>query len=251
MANPSIFAPGEYLQLNIPSYDVIDFGNLQVDKPFDAVWRAHHVFDHRASNHSPTRRNYSLATNPDEGRQIKLNVRIATPPHGIDCPAGSGSTYVWNLKPGDEVSAIGPFGDFHIKNTEKEMIYVGGGAGMAPLRSHLSHLFETLRTNRRVSYWYGARSKQEVYYDGYFENLARRFENFSFRVALSEPLPEDHWSGYSGFIHEILDKHCLSSHPNPVDVEYYVCGPPKMVAAVQSLLTSYGVPPEAVAFDEF
>ena len=219
--------------------------------PFSEVWKAQHVFDFRSENSTPIRRNYSLATNPATDKQLRFNIRIATPPRGQDCPAGAGSAYVHRLKAGDKVTAIGPFGSFHIKPGDAEMVYVGGGAGMAPLRSHLSHLFETLKTGRRVSFWYGARSRQEVFYQDYFEELAKRFPNFSFHLALSEPQPADNWTGATGFIHEVLAETHLKPHANPSELEYYLCGPPAMVHATTRMLEAMNVPKNQISFDEF
>ena len=199
----------------------------------------------------PVRRNYSLANNPATDKQLRFNVRIATPPRGQDCPAGVGSAYVHRLKPGDKVTAIGPFGAFHIKPGTAEMVYVGGGSGMAPLRSHLSHLLETLNTGRRVSYWYGARSRQEVFYQEYFERLASQHPNFSFLLALSEPQPQDNWTGPTGCIHEVLAEQYLKDHADPAAVEYYLCGPPVMVQATLKLLDGLNVPKSQIASDEF
>ena len=245
------YQTGDYMQLDIPAYGEISFGEIAVKPPFAEVWKAQHVFDCRAENTVPVRRNYSLATNPATDKQLRFNVRIATPPRGQDCLAGAGSAYIHRLKPGDPVTAIGPFGDFHIRLGDAEMIYVGGGAGMAPLRSHLSHLFETLKTGRRVSFWYGARSRQEIFYQDYFEMLARQFPNFSFHLALSEPQPEDGWTGPTGFIHEVLEENYLKAHANPASVEYYLCGPPVMVKATTEMLNRIGVAESQIAFDEF
>ena len=245
------YTPGDYLQLNIPAYEKVRFADFQVGEPFDAAWRAHHVYDYEARNSTPARRNYSFASNPRAERQLKFNIRITTPPRGQDCLAGAGSSYAWSLKPGDTVTAIGPFGDFHIKDTLKEMIYIGGGAGMAPLRSHLSHLLENMRTSRKISFWYGARSSQELFYTDYFESLAERFDNFRFHVALSEPLPEDDWQGPAGFIHTVLNERYLKAHADPAAAEYYLCGPPAMVAAVRGMLEGYCVPGDAIVCDEF
>jgi fatty acid desaturase/NAD(P)H-flavin reductase len=192
-----------------------------------------------------------VATNPGVDEQLRFNVRISTPPRGRDCSAGAGSTYVHRLKPGDKVSAIGSFGTFHIKPTEKEMAYLGGGAGMAPLRSHLAHLFESEKTGRRVSFWYGARSLRESFYRDYFENLARQFPNFTFHLALSEPQPGDNWQSYTGFIHEVLRENHLVNHPDPTGIEYYLCGPPVMVQAALKMLASLNVDRSQIAFDEF
>ena len=245
------YQPGDYLQLDIPAYGEIAFSEITVKPPFDQVWKTQHVFDFRSENTAPIRRNYSLATNPVTDKQLRLNVRIATPPRGQDCLAGAGSAYVHRLKAGDQVTAIGPFGTFHINPGESEMVYVGGGAGMAPLRSHLSHLFETLKTGRRVSFWYGARSRQEVFYQDYFEGLANRFPNFSFHLALSEPQPNDNWKGAIGFIHEVLAETHLKHHANPGGIEYYLCGPPAMVQATTQMLERMGVPKAQISFDEF
>jgi Na+-transporting NADH:ubiquinone oxidoreductase subunit F len=245
------YQPGQYVQMNIPAYGTISFNQLEVREPFNRVWKANHVYDYTAENHTEVRRNYSLASNPTADQQLRFNVRISTPPRGQDCNAGVGSTYMWNLKPGDTVSAIGPFGDFLIKETDREMIYLGGGSGMAPLRAHLSHLFETLKTGRKVSFWYGARSGQEIFYQDYFEGLAKQFENFTFQVALSEPLPEDNWMSHTGYIHEVLKASYLDNHQNPSSIEYYLCGPQPMIQAARAMLDEMGVPKDNIAFDEF
>lgn len=245
------YQPGDYLQFDIPGYGEISFKEIPVKAPFDQVWKTHHVFDHRAENNMPMRRNYSLATNPAIDKLLRFNVRIATPPRGQDCLGGSGSAYVHRLKPGDTITAIGPFGTFHVKPGAAEMIYVGGGAGMAPLRSHLSHLFESQKTARRVSFWYGARSRQEIFYQDYFEKLAGQFPNFSFHLALSEPQPDDNWTGPTGYIHEVLLEKYLKNHTAPASVEYYLCGPPLMVQAATKMLDELGVPKCQISFDEF
>ncbi len=245
------YQPGDYLQFDIPAYDEISFQEIVVTPPFAEVWKTQHVFEFRSENSTPVRRNYSPATNPAADKLLRFNVRIATPPRGQDCPAGAGSAYVHRLKCGDRITAIGPFGSFHIRPGDAEMVYVGGGAGMAPLRSHLSHLFETLKTSRRVSFWYGARSRQESFYQDYFENLGKRFPNFSFHLALSEPLPEDQWTGPTGFIHDVLRKNYLKDHANPGAIEFYLCGPPAMVRAITKMLDELNVPGCRIAFDEF
>ncbi|HMP75931.1 MAG TPA: NADH:ubiquinone reductase (Na(+)-transporting) subunit F [Kiritimatiellia bacterium] len=247
-----VYKPGQYMQLDIPAYGERAFTQIDVKEPFAAVWRTQHVYDFKARNETAMRRNYSLATNPATDRELRFNVRIATPPRGQDCDAGAGSTYVHALKPGDTVTAIGPFGEFLIKDTQREMIYLGGGAGMAPLRSHLAHLFETQQTKRTVSFWYGARSLQELYYRDYFEQLAARAPNFTFHAALSEPLPEDGWTGPTGNIHDILREHYLANHPNLAEVEFYLCGPPAMMqAARRMLMEDFSIAPSQIAYDEF
>ncbi|MEI8341164.1 MAG: NADH:ubiquinone reductase (Na(+)-transporting) subunit F [Verrucomicrobiota bacterium] len=246
------FTPGDYMQLDIPVYDSIRFREFDIQQPYASVWETQHVFDLVAVNSEIGRRNnYSIASNQERERTLRFNVRIATPPPGLDCPAGIGSSYVFSLKPGDTVTAIGPFGDFHIKPTQKEMIYIGGGAGMAPLRAHLSYLFETEKTARRVSYWYGARSRQELYYHDYFAGLAKAHPNFTFHPALSSPLPEDEWSGCTGFIHEVVLDRYLNSHENPKAVEFYLCGPPMMIKACVKMLAGLGIALIQIAFDEF
>jgi len=246
------FTPGDYMQLDIPKYEEIRFRDFDVPEPYASVWERQHVFDLTVSNSEDGRRNnYSLASNGITERQLKFNVRIATPPPGQDCPPGVGSSYVFNLKPGDEVTAIGSFGDFHIKPTQKEMIYIGGGAGMAPLRAHLSQLLENEKTHRKISFWYGARSKQEIFYEDYFENLAEEHANFDFHTALSEPLDEDNWTGHTGFIHEVVLTQYLENHPNPKAVEFYLCGPPMMIKACNKMLKDLGVTEEQIAYDEF
>lgn len=246
------FTPGDYLQLDIPAYGEIRFRDFDIPEPYASVWRTQHVFDLVARNAEAGRRNnYSIASNAASEKLLRFNVRIATPPPGQDCPPGAGSSYVFSLKPGDTVTAIGPYGDFHIKPTGKEMVYIGGGAGMAPLRAHLSHLFETEGTARRVSFWYGARSRQEIFYEDYFRGLAAAHPNFSFHLALSSPLPEDQWQGHQGFIHEVVHRELLKGHPNPKAVEYYLCGPPMMIKACNKMLAEAGVSQGQVAYDEF
>lgn len=246
------FTPGDYMQLDIPIYDKIEFREFDIPEPYATVWERQHVFDLSVSNSESDRRNnYSLASNSATERQLKFNVRIATPPPGQDCPPGVGSSYVFNLKAGDEVTAIGSFGDFHIKPTQKEMVYIGGGAGMAPLRAHIAHLFETEHTARKVTFWYGARSKQEIFYEDYFNHLADEHHNFDFQLALSDPLDEDNWTGHTGFIHEAVLINYLEDHPNPNGVEFYLCGPPMMIKACTKMLTDLGVSNEQITFDEF
>jgi Na+-transporting NADH:ubiquinone oxidoreductase subunit F len=246
------FTPGDYLQFDIPVYEKINFREFDIPAPFSEVWTQQHLFDLVAQNPAgPRRNNYSLACNQKSERVLRFNVRIANPPPGQDCPPGVGSSYMFSLKPGDTVQAIGPFGDFHIKPTRKEMIYIGGGSGMAPLRAHLSHLFETEKTERKVSFWYGARSQQEIFYADYFLSLAEEHPNFSFNLALSSPLPEDNWTGLTGFIHEVVLENYLNQHENPKAVEYYLCGPPMMIKSCSKMLVALGVPPRQISFDEF
>jgi Na+-transporting NADH:ubiquinone oxidoreductase subunit F len=247
------FTPGDYLQLEIPPYEEIRFRDFDIPEPFAQVWEQQHVFDLVAHNPQAGRRNnYSLASNAQLGRRnLHFNVRLATPPPGQDCAPGVGSSYVFSLKPGDLVSAIGPFGDFHIKPTQREMVYIGGGAGMAPLRAHLSHLLESENSGRKISFWYGARSRQEIFYEEYFRALEAAHPNFRFHLALSSPLTGDGWTGYLGFIHEaVLEEH-LQSHTNPGAAEYYLCGPPMMIKACLKMLRALDVPESQISYDEF
>ncbi len=246
------FTPGDYLQLDIPAYDAIRYRDFDIPAPYAAVWEAQHVFDLVARNPRPGRRNnYSIASNQRSERLLRFNVRIATPPPGQDCPPGIGSSYVFSLKAGDTVTALGPFGDFHVKPTQREMVFIGGGAGMAPLRAQLSHLFETEHTARKVSFWYGARSRQEIFYEDYFRGLAQKHPNFAFHLALSSPMPEDSWTSHVGFIHEVVLDNYLREHTHPGAVEYYLCGPPMMIKACSKVLADLGVPPSRIAYDEF
>lgn len=246
------FVPGDYLQIEIPTYETIRFRDFDIPEPYRSVWEQHHLFSLEAHNPELGRRNnYSLASNLQNERTLRFNVRIATPPPGQDCAPGAGSSYVFSLRPGDIVSASGPFGDFHIKPTQREMVYIGGGAGMAPLRAHLSHLLETEQTARKVSFWYGARSRQEIFYEDYFRALAARHTNFSFELALSSPLAGDEWCGHTGFIHEVLLEQYLCLHAQPEAAEYYLCGPPMMIKACTRMLAEIGVPAQQIAYDEF
>lgn len=192
-----------------------------------------------------------MATNPSNDANLKFNVRIALSPDSNSISAGTGSSYVFNLKAGDIAKLSGPYGDFLIKDSDREMVYLGGGAGMAPLRSHLSYLFETQKTKRKISFWYGARSLNDLFYQEYFEGLEKRNTDFSFNVALSDPSSNDNWQGKTSFIHEFLFNEYLASHPNPKEIEYYLCGPPAMIQAALQMLEKLGVSDKMIAFDEF
>ena len=208
-------------------------------------------------NDTETIRAYSMANNPAEGNIITLNVRIATPPMDrathkwLPVSPGISSSYIFSLKPGDKVRMSGPYGDFHIQDTDAEMLYIGGGAGMAPLRAQILHLFRTLKTDRKVSYWYGARSKKEIFYEEDFREIEKQFPNFSFHIALSDPQPEDNWTGYTGFIHQVILDNYLKDHDAPEDIEYYMCGPGPMANAVKVMLENLGVERSQLFFDDF
>lgn len=251
------FKPGGYIQIDVPKIEVDFAKDIYVEEEYRDEWDKYDMWSLKMKNNEETFRAYSMANHPAEGNIIKLNIRIATPPwdraRGTFMKVNPGvcSSYIFSRKPGDKVMISGPYGEFFIKNTNREMIYIGGGAGMAPLRSHIFHLFHTEKTNRKVSYWYGARSKREVFYEDEFREIEKSFPNFTFNLALSEPKPEDNWTGYTGFIHQVLFNEYLSKHPEPEEVEYYLCGPPMMIDAVLKMLYDLGVPDEMIAFDDF
>lgn len=252
------FRSGDYIQLDVPETSVSFKNDLYNIAPkFRDDYDKLDIWDLKTIVADPVFRAYSMANHPAEGNRVMLNIRIATPPWDrakkafLDVNPGLCSSYVFACKPGDKVTLSGPFGEFHIKDTGKEMVYIGGGAGMAPLRSHIFHLFHTLKTDRTVSYWYGARSKREIFYEEDFRAIEREFPNFRFHIALSEPLPEDNWTGYVGFIHQVVLDQYLSPHPEAEEIEYYLCGPPLMLSAVQTMLDNLGVAKENVAFDDF
>jgi len=250
------FQSGGYIQIDVPKVEV-DFKDIIVEDKFREDWDKLKIWDLKMKNPEPIFRAYSMANHPAEGNIVMLNIRIATPPWDraknqfMNVNPGICSSYIFSRKPGDKVMVSGPYGEFHIKPTDKEMIYIGGGAGMAPLRSQIFHLFHTEQTNRKVSYWYGARSLREVFYDDEFKAIEEKFPNFKFNLALSEPMPEDNWSGYTGFIHQVVLDNYLSKHPEPEEIEFYLCGPPMMNSAVFKMLDNLGVPKENIAFDDF
>ncbi|MEZ4903256.1 MAG: NADH:ubiquinone reductase (Na(+)-transporting) subunit F [Spirosomataceae bacterium] len=252
------FKSGDYIQIDVPEAK-IDFKTQLHDIPerFKDEYDRFKIWDLTTKIDEPLFRAYSMANHPAEGNIIMLNIRLATPPWDrarnafMDVNPGACSSYIFSRKPGDKVTISGPYGEFHVKKSENEMIYIGGGAGMAPLRSHIFHLFHTLKTGRKVSYWYGARSKKEIFYEEDFRAIERQFPNFRFEIALSIPLPEDNWDGYVGFIHEVVKNEYLVEHPEPEEIEYYLCGPPMMLSAVQNMLDNLGVPKDNIAFDDF
>jgi Na+-transporting NADH:ubiquinone oxidoreductase subunit F len=250
------FNPGEYVQIDVPKYET-RYKDFIIEQEYISDWDKYKMWDLSIKSTTETFRAYSMANYPAEKNLIKLNIRIASPPWDntrnqfLNVPPGICSSYIFSLKKGDKVMISGPYGEFHIKNTNSEMIYIGGGAGMAPLRSHIFHLFHTLKTNRKVTYWYGARSLREVFYEDEFRVIEKKFPNFKFHLALSEPLPEDKWTGLTGFIHQVLLDNYLSKHEEPEDIEYYFCGPPVMNNAVIKMLDNLGVPQENISFDDF
>jgi Na+-transporting NADH:ubiquinone oxidoreductase subunit F len=245
------FRPGGYIQIEVPPHTV-EYKDFSVEPEYRGDWDKYNMWQFKSVVEEDVFRAYSMANYPGETGIIMLNIRIASPPpRRPDLPPGKVSSYVFNLKPGDKVTISGPYGEFFIKDTNAEMIYIGGGAGMAPLRSHIFELFKRMKTNRKVSYWYGGRSVRELFYVDQFREIERQFPNFKFNVALSEPLPEDNWTGYVGFIHKVVYDNYLKDHPAPEDIEYYLCGPPMMNAAVFKMLDDLGVEKSNIAFDDF
>ena len=246
------FKPGGYIQIEVPPHEV-SYKNFDVEKEYHDDWNRFEVWRYVSKVEEPVVRAYSMANYPGEAGIIMLNVRIASPPPRApeDTPPGQVSSYIFNLKPGDEVTIAGPFGDFFIKDTDSEMLYIGGGAGMAPMRSHIFDLFNRRKTTRKVSYWYGGRSLRELFYQSHFEGIEKEFDNFSFHIALSDALPEDNWDGPTGFIHQVVLDNYLKDHSAPEDIEYYLCGPPMMMSAVFKMLEDLGVEPENIFSDDF
>ena len=250
------FLSGGYIQIDVPKVDV-NYKDIDVDEEYRADWEKFGMFDLVMHNPEPQFRAYSMASYPAEDNIIMLNVRIATPPFDrvnggfMKVNPGVCSSYIYSLKPGDKVTISGPYGEFHIKDTKREIIFIGGGAGMAPMRSHILDLFLTKHTDRKVSYWYGGRSLRELFYIDDFRKIEEENPNFKFNIALSAPLPEDNWTGYVGNIHEVLLENYLKNHSEPEEIEYYLCGPPMMTAAVLKMLDSLGVPKEMISFDDF
>lgn len=250
------FRSGGYIQIDIPACEV-DYKNIEVEQEYRGDWDKMKIFDLKMVNPEPTFRAYSMANHPAEGNIIMLNIRIATPPFDRAIGGfkhvnpGISSSYIFSRKPGDKVTISGPYGEFFLKDTQNEIIFVGGGAGMAPMRSHIFHLFKTLKTSRKVSFWYGARSKREIFYEEDFEEIAREFPNFTFHIALSDALPEDNWTGPTGFIHQVLFDNYLKNCEFPEDIEYYLCGPPMMTGSVVKMLDNLGVPTENIMYDNF
>ncbi len=246
------FRAGGYIQIECPP-GTVDYKDFDIAEEYRPDWDRFDLWRYASTVDEPVVRAYSMANYPEEKGHILLNVRVATPPprgpEGI--PPGKMTSYLFSLKPGDEVVISGPFGEFFAKDTQAEMLFVGGGAGMAPMRSHIFDQFRRLNTTRKVSFWYGARSLREAFYIEEFDTIAKDFDNFEWHLALSEPLTEDQWTGKTGFIHQVLYEHYLKDHPAPEDVEYYLCGPPMMLKACMQMLDGLGVEPENILFDDF
>lgn len=251
------FRSGGYIQVDVPTCEVDYRKDIEVDSEFREDWDNFKMWDLKMKNPEPIYRAYSMANHPAEGNIIMLNIRIATPPWDrktngfMNVNPGICSSYIFSLKPGDKVTISGPYGEFHIKDTKREMMFIGGGAGMAPMRSHIFDLFNTKKTDRKATFWYGGRSLRELFYVDEFRAIEKDFSNFTFNIGLSEPKPEDNWTGYTGFIHQVIMDNYLKQHPEPEEIEFYLCGPPMMNQAVLKMLDDYGVPPEMIAFDDF
>ena len=251
------FKSGGYIQIDIPKYEGLKYSDFDVEEEYCGDWDKMKLRDLVAKNPEPTFRAYSMANHPAEGNIVMLNIRIATPPFDraaggfMNVNPGICSSYIYSLKPGDKITISGPYGEFHVKDTDNEKMFIGGGAGMAPMRSHIFDQFKTKKTNTKVTFWYGARSLKEVFYDDQFKAIAKDFPNFRYELGLSDAQPEDNWKGYTGFIHNIIFENYLKDHEAPEDIEYYLCGPPMMVSSIVNMLDELGVPPENVMFDNF
>ncbi|ASM29680.1 NADH:ubiquinone reductase (Na(+)-transporting) subunit F [Serratia sp. Lou2A] len=245
------FRAGGFIQIEAPAHD-ISYADFEVPQEYRGDWDKFNLFRYRSTVNDTTVRAYSMANYPEEKGIIMLNVRIATPPpNNPDVPPGIMSSYIWSLKAGDKVTISGPFGEFFAKDTDAEMIFIGGGAGMAPMRSHIFDQLKRLNSKRKITFWYGARSLREMFYEDDFNQLQAENENFTWHVALSDPQPEDNWTGYTGFIHNVLLENYLRNHPAPEDCEFYMCGPPMMNAAVIKMLKDLGVEDENIMLDDF
>jgi len=245
------FRAGGYVQLECPPH-LVKYADFEVDEEYRGDWERFGFFKLQSKVDETVIRAYSMANYPEEKGVVKFNIRIATPPPGSEgIPPGQMSSWAFNLKPGDKVNVYGPFGEFFAKDTDAEMVFIGGGAGMAPMRSHLFDQFKRLNSKRKISFWYGARSLREMFYEDEYDKLAEENDNFEWHVALSDPQPEDNWEGLTGFIHNVLYEEYLKDHPAPEDCEYYMCGPPMMNAAVIQMLTDLGVEPENIMLDDF
>ncbi|MCC5794028.1 MAG: NADH:ubiquinone reductase (Na(+)-transporting) subunit F [Chromatiales bacterium] len=244
------FRAGGFMQFEVPPFHA-RFRDFEVADEYRADWETLGLLDLESSSSEELVRAYSMANYPEERGLLKFNIRIATPPPGSGLPPGLASSYLFGLKPGDKCTVFGPFGEFFAKDTDAEMIFIGGGAGMAPMRSHIFDQLLRLKSGRKITFWYGARSYREAFYIEEFDRLAEENENFSWHLALSDPLPEDNWKGATGFIHQVLYEQYLKNHPAPEDCEYYICGPPMMLSACRDMFWNLGVESENVLYDDF
>jgi len=246
------FRAGGFIQIECPPHE-LTYKEFEIDEKYRPDWDKFNLWRYRSKVNEPVVRAYSMANYPDEKGIVMLNIRIASPPprgpEGI--PPGKMSSYLYQLKAGDEISVSGPFGEFYAKETDAEMVFIGGGAGMAPMRSHIFDQLKRLQSKRKMSFWYGARSFCEMFYEDDYDSLQREYDNFEWHVALSDPLPEDEWDGYTGFIHQVLYDQYLKGHPSPEDCEYYICGPPMMLTAALKMLDDLGVESENILYDDF
>lgn len=251
------FRSGGYIQIDVPKFDAIKFSDFDIEKEYHEDWDCMKMWGLVTKNPEPTYRAYSMANHPAEGNIIMLNIRIATPPWDrasgtfANINPGICSSYIYSLKPGDKITISGPYGEFFVKDTPNEKMFIGGGAGMAPMRSHIFNLFNTEHTDKKITFWYGARSKREIFYQDQFETIEKEYPNFKFTIGLSEPKPEDNWTGSVGFIHNVIYDNYLKTHESPEDIEYYLCGPPMMTSSIVKMLDNLGVPAENIMFDNF
>tara|TARA_R110002167_G_scaffold81032_3_gene222118 strand:+ start:691 stop:1917 length:1227 start_codon:yes stop_codon:yes gene_type:complete len=244
------FRAGGYVQLECPPH-VADYKDFDIQEDYRGDWDKFNLWQYKSEVKEDVIRAYSMANYPEEKGIVKFNIRIASPPPGTDHPPGQMSSYTFSLKPGDKITVYGPFGEFFAKDTDAEMVFIGGGAGMAPMRSHIFDQLKRINSKRKMSFWYGARSLREMFYQDEYDMLQEENENFTWQVALSDPMPEDNWNGYTGFIHNVLYENYLKDHPAPEDCEYYMCGPPMMNAAVIQMLKDLGVEDDNILLDDF
>jgi len=245
------FRAGGYIQIDVPAYKGLSYKSFEVGEEYRGDWDKFKLWDYVANNDEPCYRAYSMASFPLEDDIIMLNIRIASPPPGTDHPPGVCSSYVFDLKPGDKITISGPYGEFFAQETDREMCFIGGGAGMAPMRSHIFDQLKRIGTDRKITFWYGGRSTCELFYMDEFRALEKEFPNFTMHIALSDPLPEDNWTGLTGFIHQVVLDEYLDKHPDPTEIEFYLCGPPIMLKCVKEMTYDLGVEPEMVMADDF
>ena len=245
------FKAGGYIQIDVPAYKGLEYKSFKIGAEYRDDWEQFNMFDLVADNDEDCFRAYSMANYPLEDDIIMLNIRIASPPPGTEYPPGICSSYVFDLEPGDKITISGPYGEFFAQETDREMCFIGGGAGMAPMRSHIFDQLKRIKTDRKITFWYGGRSKRELFYMEEFQQLEKEFPNFSLHVALSDPLPEDNWEGSTGFIHQVCLDEYMDTHEDPTEVEFYLCGPPIMLKCVNEMVDELGVEPDMVRADDF